>query len=104
MIGASTSNSEVNFDLDFIKSLYYPETGNAKSTSVAKCVYHHCSTYLSPYCSSSIQLEGCFIFFQGKNPPQEVRENQRDMSHAKHNPMLHLTLRRTNRQQKKYKF
>jgi hypothetical protein len=32
---------------------YYPEMGNAKSTSVAKCILHH----LSPYSSSEYNLQ-----------------------------------------------
>jgi len=31
---------------------------------------------------SLIQLDGCVIFFQGKNQPQEVTENQRDVQNA----------------------
>jgi hypothetical protein len=38
-------------------SHYYPETGNAKSTSVAKCILHHRNTYLSPYSSSEYNLQ-----------------------------------------------
>jgi len=48
------------------------------------------------------RTRGLCYFFPGRKPT--TRSHRKSTGRAKHNLMLHLTLRGTNRQQKKYKF